>query len=401
MTIAQAALESGWGKDGTPKINNYFGIKKGGNNSCSTTGEEHQGDGNGVWGGTSVCLNASEGGKAYFRAYNSISESVQDHSRLFWCNQRYEKVVQATRLEEQLRALASSGYRTGYKKFDDFYYNQILKIINDYHLTKYDEGISYDGSVPDYASSCSTTGGNPFTGKIEENLSYTEGYTYLNLNTGYTGDSTQGYIYQKYSDQPLWDQLGYELDELKEDHIIGNIFKQGEKLYGDGELHFTNLVTEGSNNSAPIGGVLNDGTFSGLPLPAGSFSCSSGFGYRGNIGVSGASKNHQAIDLPVPEGTPVYTVGNGVVTYSNFNSSCGYMVKVDHQNGMVTRYCHLSKLNVNLGQNVSAGDIIALSGNTGNSGGPHLDFQVKINGTAKDPRNIVEGLKGLKCTNGL
>lgn len=226
-------------------------------------------------------------------------------------------------------------------------------------------------------------------------------YNSIYFNTEYYGDLTKGYIYQKYSEEPLWNELALDTDDQKVSHIIGNIFLQGEKLYGDGELHIDDFLFNGSDKSGPIGGLINDGTFSGSPLPIGSYTCTSGFGYRGNIGLVGASTNHKALDLAVPVGTSVYTVGDGTVSFSGILGSCGLAVKVEHSNGMQTRYCHLSRLNVSVGQVVQAGDIIALSGNTGNSTGPHLDFQVNINGTAVDPRNVIDALKGLKCSNGL
>jgi len=223
-------------------------------------------------------------------------------------------------------------------------------------------------------------------------------YTSTYLDTSYSGDLTKGYIYQKYHEEEMWNQWGTDSDYDIIATIITNIFLQGEKLYGDGKLHLNGFISDGSDETGP---GITDGSFTGLPLPEGSFTCTSGFGYRGDIGLPGASKNHKALDLAAPTGTKVYTVGDGQVTYSSYMGSCGFAVKIDHGNGMVTRYCHLSKLNVSFGQKVKAGDIIALSGNTGNSTGPHLDFQVVKNGVAVDPRNVIEGLKGLKCSNGL
>ena len=227
-------------------------------------------------------------------------------------------------------------------------------------------------------------------------------YNILYFNTTYYGDITQGYIYKKYHQEPLWEELALDTDYQKVTHIIGNIFLQGEKLYGDGELHIGDFLFNGSDQYAPIGEIIIEGgEFSGSPLPMGSYTCTSGFGYRGNIGLAGASKNHKAIDLAVPVGTPVYTVGAGTVSYSGSLGSCGNAIKIEHGNGLQTRYCHLSTLNVKVGQTVQSGDVIALSGNTGNSTGPHLDFQVNQNGTAVDPRSVIDALKGLKCTNGL
>jgi len=389
ITIAQAIIETGWGKTGITKINNYFGMTEG--SPCSINGEIKNVTGNGVWGGTLVCMSSSRR-KVYRYAYADVESSFKDRARNLYCNPNYYSAVTSAKgMEAQMKALQASPWAGGG-------YPDMPQIIRDYNLTQYDNGITYSGGLPDYIN-CNATGGDPFTGTLtdittDEGLGY-----YSSIDTDYVGDITQGYIYKTYSPSPLWDELLDENDESKVNHIIGNIFLQGEKLYGDGELHFDGLVTNGSDKNGP-GGVIT-GSFSGAPLPAGTYTCTSGFGYRGNIGLAGASKNHKALDLAAVVGTTVFTVGDGVVTHAGWLGTCGLAIKVNHANGMQSRYCHLSAVNVSNGQSVTEGDVIGLSGNTGNSTGPHLDFQITVNGTAVDPRNVVSGLNGLKCSNGL
>jgi len=113
------------------------------------------------------------------------------------------------------------------------------------------------------------------------------------------------------------------------------------------------------------------------------------FGYRGNIGVSGASKFHKGIDIAVPEGNKIIASSDGIVELAGYNASMGFFVKINHLNGIKTIYMHNSKVLVVAGQKVAKGDVIALSGNTGISGGPHLHFGVEVNGEYVDPLDYV------------
>ena len=98
-------------------------------------------------------------------------------------------------------------------------------------------------------------------------------------------------------------------------------------------------------------------------------------------------KGHSGMDLAVPTGTPIRAALPGTVTASKYNAGgYGYYVMIDHGNGLSTLYGHCSKLLARVGQAVEAGDIIALSGNTGRSTGPHLHFEVRVSGERTDPR---------------
>lgn len=111
---------------------------------------------------------------------------------------------------------------------------------------------------------------------------------------------------------------------------------------------------------------------------------SSGFGAR-EAPKAGASTYHEGIDFAVPVGTAVMASSGGVVTRAGWASGYGLVVYIQHENGVETRYGHLSKLLVSVGETVTQGEKIALSGNTGNSTGAHLHFEIRINGTAVNP----------------
>lgn len=100
-------------------------------------------------------------------------------------------------------------------------------------------------------------------------------------------------------------------------------------------------------------------------------------------------RQHEGIDLGCSVGSDVLAADGGVVTYSGYNGSYGYLIIVDHQNGMETRYAHNSELLVSEGDEVFQGQHIAESGNTGRSTGPHLHFEIRVNGTAKNPLNYL------------
>ena len=103
--------------------------------------------------------------------------------------------------------------------------------------------------------------------------------------------------------------------------------------------------------------------------------------------ITGKRKGHTGMDLAVPTGTPIRAALGGTVTVSKYNAGgYGYYVIIDHGNGLTTLYGHCSQLLARVGQTVQAGDIIALSGSTGRSTGPHLHFEVRVNGERTNPR---------------
>ncbi|MGI1691090.1 M23 family metallopeptidase [Thermoanaerobacter uzonensis] len=94
---------------------------------------------------------------------------------------------------------------------------------------------------------------------------------------------------------------------------------------------------------------------------------------------------HPGIDISVPVGTPVKAAGKGVVTYAGWLTGYGNAVIIDHGYGIESVYGHNSEILVKVGQSVKRGDIIAKSGNTGRSTGPHVHFEVRVNGNPVDP----------------
>ena len=112
----------------------------------------------------------------------------------------------------------------------------------------------------------------------------------------------------------------------------------------------------------------------------------SGWGWRVHP-IYHTKKFHYGMDFSAPSGTEVYATGNAKVKFVGWKQGYGNSVVLDHGYGYETLYAHLYKQLVHVGQKVKRGDIIALVGNTGQSVGPHLHYEVHINGKAVDPRN--------------
>ena len=115
---------------------------------------------------------------------------------------------------------------------------------------------------------------------------------------------------------------------------------------------------------------------------------SSYFGYR--IGpFSGRSEMHKGLDIAAPRGTPVYSPAKGVVSYVGYEQGYGKIMTIDHGYGIKTRFAHNSQIFVELGQKVNRREIIAAVGSTGRSSGPHLHYEIRLNGIPVDPQNYI------------
>lgn len=113
-------------------------------------------------------------------------------------------------------------------------------------------------------------------------------------------------------------------------------------------------------------------------LPVDNYVFTSGFGARWGT-------THCGVDLAVPSGTEVKAAADGNIIQSGWNGGYGISVYIQHDDGSVTRYGHMSETLVAVGDRISQGDVIGLSGNTGDSTGPHVHFEIRIDGQAVDP----------------
>lgn len=165
------------------------------------------------------------------------------------------------------------------------------------------------------------------------------------------------------------------VEDIKAAFANGNFnLKAAIDFIGSGAAEFFKSIGIGGSDFgslvAPVGGPIT-----------------SWFGYRDDVGDVG-TKYHEGIDIGVPEGTPVGAAGAGTVTQAGWYGGYGNAVIIDHGNGLETLYGHLSEVLVNVGDLVTQLQTIGLSGNTGNSTGPHLHFSVIKDGEQVDPASI-------------
>jgi murein DD-endopeptidase MepM/ murein hydrolase activator NlpD len=189
--------------------------------------------------------------------------------------------------------------------------------------------------------------------------------------------------------------------------IMGDTFlsELGLALSRAGGVGMSKVLVDGFTKNLPVAGeVENAGAASSLlPLTPGdvadllpltpkatSMKISSDFGWR-NDPIDGRQRFHAGTDLRLAYGRDVRAAAAGVVTFAGNQGGYGTSVTVRHSDGIETRYAHLSAMDVREGDQVSAGQVIARSGNTGRTTGPHLHFEVRQNGRPVDP-DVVEGL---------
>lgn len=114
----------------------------------------------------------------------------------------------------------------------------------------------------------------------------------------------------------------------------------------------------------------------------------SGFGFRSDP-FTGHAALHTGLDFPAPIGTPIKAAAGGVVLSTDWHSDYGNLLQIDHGNGVVTRYAHTSKILVKVGDLVRRGQEVALVGTTGRSTGPHLHFEVVLDGVPQNPARFL------------
>jgi murein DD-endopeptidase MepM/ murein hydrolase activator NlpD len=141
------------------------------------------------------------------------------------------------------------------------------------------------------------------------------------------------------------------------------------------------IVQIGTRTMAFKGGRINYGVVSGKRI-------SSFYGYRIHP-ITGRRRFHDGLDIAANHGNGVYAYTGGKVVETGWNGGYGNCILINHGNGLKTRYAHLSKISVRIGQRVETGDKIGTVGSSGNSTGPHLHFEVIKNGRTQNPLNYL------------
>lgn len=175
-----------------------------------------------------------------------------------------------------------------------------------------------------------------------------------------------------------------KLYEKKDNVKLANNKKTSDEVTTDvSDVNFQNISVEKINTKRDLSKTKKSiGIALAKPV---SGTISSRFGSIENV-RGGA---HTGLDIASPRGTAIKAAASGVVSFAGWKGSYGKMVAISHGNGVQTYYAHCNSLNVKVGQKVSKGQVIAAVGSTGNSTGPHLHLEVRINGVAQNPQNYV------------
>ena len=182
--------------------------------------------------------------------------------------------------------------------------------------------------------------------------------------------------------------------------VVKNEGKHGERtlvydvVYVDGAEASRTLVSDteikaAENKVVLVGTKKNTASTGKYEWPLKSVYITSEYGGRT---LSGKYDFHLGIDLRASGGTYVYASDGGKVIFAGYNGSYGYLIKIEHDNGDLTYYAHLSKIEVKSGSRVYKGQYIAKSGATGNVTGPHLHFEIRKNGSTVNPKSYLPKL---------
>ena len=365
---------------------------------------------NNNWFGTGLTIYPTPSShKGRFELYPDVETSVRDAARLLGKPNSYYRVtniiISNGGLENSYAAIAQSITSTWCVdepgKPCSYDAKKLLDDIEKYDLKKYDEELKklsvddlkavldkYYGpnaiTIPGFNKADTGWNGSYDIPEIDDNS-----YNSLYINTFYSGNYKNGYIYQKYYNTPLWEEIIEDTDEKKISHIISDIFLQGEKLYGDGNLHFNNFLFNGSNQTAPDDyiTIVNNGS----PLACYKRITSS-FGDQESFRTS----KHKGLDLAAPNHTAIYSVTSGTVESVHFgckpvgsygnNCGDGYgnYVKIKSPDGNSYIYAHMYTTPLVLaGSPIEAGQMIGVVGSSGSSTGPHLHFEVRNSNNVK------------------
>ena len=149
-----------------------------------------------------------------------------------------------------------------------------------------------------------------------------------------------------------------------------------------------NNVAGGGGGKPSGGGSSSSGSVSGFGSPLSYLNVTCAYGWRIHP-IWGDKRFHTGVDLAAGQGSPIYAIASGVVTTAAYSDAYGYYVSLSHGGGYGSMYAHMTNYTVAPGQSVSQGEIIGYVGSTGWSTGPHLHFEVYVNGNTVNPMEYV------------
>lgn len=209
----------------------------------------------------------------------------------------------------------------------------------------------------------------------------------LEITYKYYEIASNNEVIENVKDEETAEKLVNEIKELSNSEVELTINEKTTKALEEIQIDDLEVAKENTVEKLNIDTTESIADINGIKvatLPV-TGTISSRYGVSSKIRVS----THTGLDIAATTGTPIKVVADGTVTFAAYSGSYGYLVKVDHGNGVETWYGHTSKMLVKEGQAVKAGDTIALVGSTGNSTGPHLHFEVRINGEHVNPQKYL------------
>ncbi|WP_090826945.1 glucosaminidase domain-containing protein [Paenibacillus sp. yr247] len=352
ITLAQAALESGYGKS-APGYN-FFGIKA----DSSWTGATQL-----LWtteeiGGVRVPV------QALFRAYPSAQASFLDHSKFLLMNGRYQIALQKKNPYEFANELQAAGYAT-----DNQYSNKLKQIIHDYNLAAlFDRDKGIDASTGQLYPDVGFVGGTSFCGT--PNFSKFDGAM---TKFGFTASDAE-IVFEALNNHDSSLLAGYN-----------GLFLGAFSNTGAGSV---------PTNFPPSNQTTGDGTM--IWPTATNLTITSGFGARTDPVTGKAGAFHEGFDIAPnhgdPNDYPIYDIKDGTVDEAGCsNDGYGCKVVISHGGGLQTLYGHLKdgSIQVHKGDSVKQGKVIALMGSTGKSTARHLHISVIVNGAYVNPAQFL------------
>lgn len=209
----------------------------------------------------------------------------------------------------------------------------------------------------------------------------------LEITYKYYEIASNNEVIENVKDEETAEKLVNEIKELSNNEVELTINEKTTKALEEIQIDDLEVAKENTVEKLNIDTTESIADINGIKvatLPV-TGTISSRYGVSSKIRVS----THTGLDIAATTGTPIKVVADGTITFAAYRGSYGYLVKVDHGNGVETWYGHTSKMLVKEGQAVKAGNTIALVGSTGNSTGPHLHFEVRINGEHVNPQKYL------------
>ena len=209
----------------------------------------------------------------------------------------------------------------------------------------------------------------------------------LEITYKYYEIASNNEVIENVKDEETAEKLVNEIKELSNNEVELTINEKTIKALEEIQIDDLEVAKENTVEKLNIDTTESIADINGIKvatLPV-TGTISSRYGVSSKIRVS----THTGLDIAATTGTPIKVVADGTITFAAYRGSYGYLVKVDHGNGVETWYGHTSKMLVKEGQAVKAGDTIALVGSTGNSTGPHLHFEVRIYGEHVNPQKYL------------